>query len=60
MILDKKVTRKQFLLSALSVAGLFMASKLPSEVKGFMPKKNEEQEGNTYGNSPYGGIKKNA
>ena len=59
MILDKKVTRKQFLLSALSVAGLFMASKLPSEVKGFMPKESESRESNAYGNSPYGGVKKN-
>jgi hypothetical protein len=56
MILDKKVTRKEFLLSALSIATLFVASKVPSIAKDFTPKK----EGNTYGNYSYGGGKKNA
>lgn len=55
-MLDKKITRKQFLLTALSVAGLFVASKVPNMVKELTPKK----EGNNYGNYSYGGGKKNA
>jgi hypothetical protein len=55
-MLDKKVTRKEFLLSALSIATLFVVSKVPSIVKELTPKK----EGNVYGNYSYGGEKKNA
>lgn len=54
--MDKKVTRKEFLLSALSIAALFVASKAPSIVKNLSSKK----EGNIYGNYAYGGGKKNA
>lgn len=54
--MDKKVTRKQFLLSALSITAIFVASKLPSIVKDLVPKK----EGNSYGNYSYGGNNKNA
>lgn len=55
--MDKKVTRKQFILSALSITALFVASKIPSMVKNnFTPKK----EGNNYGNYAYGGSKNNA
>ena len=55
-MMDKKVTRKEFLLSALSITALFVASKVPTMVKSLVPKK----EGNTYGNYAYGGGKKNA
>ena len=54
--MDKKITRKQFILSALSVTALFVASKVPTIVKDLTPKK----EGNNYGNYSYGGGKKNA
>lgn len=54
--MDKKVTRKQFLLSALSITALFVASKVPSLIKNLTPKK----EGDSYGNYSYGGSKKNA
>lgn len=53
--MDKKVTRKQFLLSALSITALFVASKVPFAVKSLAVKKG----GNVYGNYSYGG-KKNA
>lgn len=55
-MLEKKVTRKEFLLSALSVVGLLVVSKVPSIVK-----KTARTEGspNKYGNQAYGG-KKNA
>ena len=52
-ILEKKVTRKQFLLSALSVTALFAMNKVPKIVKDLTPKK----EGNHYGNYSYGGKK---
>lgn len=55
-MLDKKITRKQFLVSALSIAAVFVANKIPSAVKDLTPKK----EGNHYGNYSYGGGKKNA
>jgi len=55
-MMDKKLTRKQFLLSALSVAALFAVNKVPAMVKNLTPKK----EGNSYGNYSYGGSKKNA
>jgi hypothetical protein len=62
-MLNKKVTRKQFLLSALSIGGaVFMASKLKlpssSSVKNIFSKKEEDS--NIYGNYSYGGGKKNA
>jgi len=56
-MMDKKVTRKQFLLSVLSVTALFVASKVPNIVKELTPKKKE---GNSYGNYSYGGGNKNA
>lgn len=56
---DKKVTRKEFLLSALSFVAVAAASKLPSIVKGSNQKVGIE--GAQYGNSAYGGApKKNA
>jgi len=55
-MMNKKVTRKQFLLSALSITALFVASKVPSLVKDIAPKK----EGDNYGNYSYGGGNKNA
>jgi len=53
--MDKKVTRKEFLLSALSIIAIFVAGKVPSVVKTLAVKK----ENNTYGNNSYGGGKKN-
>lgn len=54
--MDKKITRKQFLLGALSVAGLLAVKQVPKIIKDLTPKK----EGNSYGNYSYGGGKKNA
>lgn len=65
-MLDKKVTRKEFLLGALSITALFVASKVPSVVKNqfSQPKGNntfgKAKIGNAYGNYSYGGGKKNA
>lgn len=53
-MLEKKVTRKEFLLSVLSVVGLLVVNKLPSVVK-----KTATGTTNSYGNQAYGG-KKNA
>ena len=52
--MDKKVTRKQFLLSILSITALFAVSKIPSVIgkKLSLPK---SQEDNVYGNYSYGG-----
>jgi hypothetical protein len=52
-MLEKKVTRKEFLLSALSVVGLLLVSKLPSAVK----KTATGSTNNSYGNQAYGGKK---
>ncbi len=54
--MDKKITRKEFILGALSITALFVASKVPSIVKNVAFKKKD----NTYGNYSYGGAKKNA
>lgn len=54
--MDKKVTRKEFLLLALSAVALFGVSKVPSMVKNFA----YEKEGNIYGSYSYGGDRKNA
>lgn len=53
--MNKKLTRKEFILSILSVGALVFASKVPNIVKNINSKKS-----NTYGNYSYGGIKKNA
>lgn len=54
--MDKKVTRKQFLLSALSITALLFVSKVPSVVKNSFSQTRKW--GNTYGNNAYGGGKK--
>jgi len=52
---QEKITRKQFLLSVLSVATLVAIGNIPSIIKKIAVfKKN----GNTYGNYSYGGSKK--
>lgn len=55
-MLDKKVTRKEFLLSALSIGAIFAMGKVP----GFLTKKfsSSQAEKDVYGNSSYGGGKK--
>jgi|GEM_PF-3684104 len=54
--MNKKITRKEFLLSALSVTAVFLSSKIPSVGnQNIFKKKNN----NTYGNYSYGGVKKN-
>lgn len=55
-MMDKKVTRKDFLLSVLSITALFVASKVPQVIK----KGITIREKNSYGNYSYGGNKKNA
>lgn len=57
MLTDKKITRKEFLFSILSIGSLIIASKTSSIIKGLSPNKKK---GNTYGNYSYGGDKKNA
>lgn len=54
--INKKITRKEFLLSALSITALFFVSKVPNEIKKTAFKK----ENNSYGNCTYGGGQKNA
>lgn len=55
-MMNKKVTRKEFILSALSIAAVFVASKVPFISKDITSK---QEEGNAYGNNTYGGSKKN-
>lgn len=54
-MLEKKITRKDFLLTALSVTAIFIGSKIPTGFKNefSLPKKVK----NAYGNSSYGGKK---
>ena len=52
--MDKKVTRKQFLLSILSITALFAVSKIPSVISKKLSL-SKSKEGNTYGNYSYGG-----
>ena len=54
--MDKKITRKQFLLSALSIGALIVSRKVSPIVKTLAVKKPS----NSYGNHSYGGGKKNA
>lgn len=57
-MLNKKVTRKEFLVSALSIAALFAVSgKVSQAVKKFNSPK--QKDGIAYGHYPYGGGKKN-
>lgn len=53
--MDKQVTRKQFLVGALSLVGVVLLSKLPKVVQSSAQKKEVG-----YGNQAYGGSKKNA
>jgi hypothetical protein len=55
--MQKKLTRKQFLLSVLSVATLVVANKVPNIIKTTLP--TNKKSGNSYGNYSYGGSKKN-
>jgi hypothetical protein len=57
MLKDKKITRKEFIFSALSIGAVIFASKVPEIVKTFNSNKKKS---NSYGNYSYGGIKKNA
>ncbi len=54
-MLDKKVTRKQFLAGLLSVGAVVALSKIPSVLK-----KPKASTVSSYGNSAYGGDKKHA
>lgn len=56
-MLDKKVTRKQFLLSIASAAAILVAGKIPEAAKKIA--RAERDEHNAYGNHAYGG-KRNA
>ena len=58
-MLDKKLTRKQFLLSIASIAGLFVMSKVPSIIKNSKSLTSSNKD-NTYGKYSYGGSKQNA
>jgi hypothetical protein len=69
---DEVVTRKQFIVSVLSITALLIANKVvnkvtnkvPTLAKDFTLKKGNSTYGNkgnnTYGNYVYGGDKKNA
>ncbi len=48
-MMDKEVTRKQFLLSILSIGALIVASRIPNVLK-----KKESKA--SYGNNAYGGT----
>ena len=52
--MDKKVTRKEFLLSILSITALFAVSKIPNVITKKLSL-SKSKEGNTYGNYSYGG-----
>lgn len=52
-MMNKKITRKEFLFSILSITTLLFVGKIPSIVKSISTKK----EGNVYGNYSYGGKK---
>jgi hypothetical protein len=60
-MLNKQITRKQFLLSTLSVVGLVALSKVPAFLKT-TPKESSQDTAssatNGYGNSAYGGSSK--
>jgi hypothetical protein len=56
-MLEKEVTRKQFLFSIMSFAGIVALSKVPSIVKKDIFKANSKA-ANAYGNSTYGGSGK--
>ena len=59
-ITNKQLTRKQFLLAGISLAGLLVISKLPkilSGAKDSLTSANDKT--NAYGNNSYGGGKKN-
>lgn len=53
-MLDKQVTRKQFLLSIGSVVGLIAMSGVPKILTGSKENKNTDQS-SAYGNQSYGG-----
>lgn len=54
--MQKKITRKQFLLSIFSASALIVAGNIPNIVKSITTAKKS---GNSYGNYSYGGSKKN-
>ncbi|MCX6754623.1 MAG: hypothetical protein NTU81_02230 [Candidatus Nomurabacteria bacterium] len=57
-MMDKKITRKDFILSVLSVTALLVASKVPKIINNNKVAKTKGN--NTYGNYSYGGNSKNA
>lgn len=56
-MLHKKITRKEFLLGALSVVGLVLASKIPAITNRKDTSYTKRDQG--YGTFAYGGKKKN-
>jgi hypothetical protein len=48
-MLDKKLTRKQFILSGISLFGLLLMNKVPKKLI------NNNKTNNSYGGSTYGG-----
>lgn len=55
MLTNKKITRKEFIFSILSIGTLIVASKAPGIIKDLTSSKKQ---GNTYGNYSYGGGNK--
>lgn len=55
--MDKKVTRKEFLLSGLSIIAVFAMSKMPSMITKKLTPPLSKQKDNAYGNHIYGGSK---
>jgi hypothetical protein len=49
-MLNKKVTRKQFILSGISILGLLFIGKIPKQLIS-----NQDKNSKTYGSSTYGG-----
>ena len=55
--MDKKVTRKEFLVSILSVFALLVLSKVPGILTKKLPLSKSNAKNNAYGNHVYGGGK---
>ncbi len=53
-MMDKKVTRKQFLLSVLSISAIFAVSKIPKAITKKLSL-SQTKDNNAYGNYSYGG-----
>lgn len=58
-IINKQLTRKQFLIAGLSLAGLFIISKAPKILSGVKESFTSSNNNHPYGGNTYGGGAKN-